>query len=113
MGAAAATVAAPETNNRPTGMLWILRTGAPWRDLPERYGPSQTVATRFYRWGKARRWDRLLANQGNRILAFATTRSGDCSASIQDAETPFGRLTRHHYILRSHEMRPRRWRRIG
>jgi transposase len=31
------------------GMLWILRTGAPWRDLPERYGPWRTVASRFYR----------------------------------------------------------------
>lgn len=32
------------------GFLWILRTGAPWRDLPERYGPWRTVASRFYRW---------------------------------------------------------------
>ncbi|HED04089.1 MAG TPA: IS5 family transposase, partial [Candidatus Fraserbacteria bacterium] len=39
------------------GMLWILRTGAPWRDLPERYGPWQTVASRYYRWGKAGIWD--------------------------------------------------------
>jgi transposase len=31
------------------GMLWILRTGALWRDLPERYGPWCTVASRFYR----------------------------------------------------------------
>src|ERR1044071_9641813 len=30
------------------GILWLLRTGAPWRDLPERYGPWQTVASRFY-----------------------------------------------------------------
>jgi transposase len=35
------------------GMLWILRTGAPWHDLPERYGPWRTVASRFYRWRKA------------------------------------------------------------
>jgi transposase len=35
------------------GILWILRTGAPWRDLPERYGPWRTVASRFYRWQKA------------------------------------------------------------
>ena len=43
------------------GMLWILRTGAPWRDLPERYGPWSTVASRFYRWRKAGLWTRLLA----------------------------------------------------
>ncbi len=35
------------------GMLWVLRTGAPWHDLPERYGPRRTVASRFYRWRKA------------------------------------------------------------
>jgi len=43
------------------GILWVLRSGAPWRDLPERYGPWQTVATRFYRWRKAGIWDRLFA----------------------------------------------------
>lgn len=43
------------------GILWILRTGAPWRDLPERYGPWRTVATRFYRWRRAGVWDRLLS----------------------------------------------------
>lgn len=31
-------------------MLWIARTGSPWRDLPEHYGPWQTVAGRFYQW---------------------------------------------------------------
>ena len=43
------------------GILWIHATGAPWRDLPERYGPWQTVATRFYRWVASGVWDRLLA----------------------------------------------------
>jgi transposase len=43
------------------GIRWILRTGAPWRDLPERYGPWQTVASRLYRWRKAGIWDRLFA----------------------------------------------------
>lgn len=32
------------------GMLWILRTGAPWYDLPERYGPYQTCHRRFQQW---------------------------------------------------------------
>lgn len=32
------------------GMLWILRTGAPWQDLPPRYGPYQTAHRRFQNW---------------------------------------------------------------
>jgi transposase len=43
------------------GILWILRTGAPWRDLPEKYGPWPTVYSRFYRWRKAGIWDRIFA----------------------------------------------------
>ena len=43
------------------GIWWILRTGAPWRDWPERCGPWGAVASRFYRWRKQGWWDRLLA----------------------------------------------------
>ena len=43
------------------GMLWRLKTGAPWRDLPERYGPWQTVYSRFRRWQAAGVWGRVLA----------------------------------------------------
>src|SRR6476620_12492356 len=32
------------------GILWKIRTGAPWRDVPERYGPWQTLYGRFRRW---------------------------------------------------------------
>ena len=42
-------------------ILWRLRTGAPWRDLPERYGPWQTAYSRFRRWQRAGVWDRALA----------------------------------------------------
>lgn len=41
-------------------MLWRLRTGAPWRDLPQRYGPWQTVYERFARWEADGTWARLL-----------------------------------------------------
>jgi transposase len=41
------------------GMLWIDRTGAPWRDLPTRYGPWATVATRFSRWTTSGLWERI------------------------------------------------------
>ena len=42
-------------------MLWIHATGAQWRDLPECYGPWQSVATRFYRWVAAGVWEAILA----------------------------------------------------
>ena len=43
------------------GRLWILRTGAGWRDLPERYGPWRSVASRFYRWRESGVWERALS----------------------------------------------------
>ncbi len=43
------------------GIVWILRTGCPWRSLPERYGSWETVSGRFYRWRKAGVWDHVLA----------------------------------------------------
>ena len=43
-----------------SGMLWVLRTGAPWRDLPERFGPWSTVWSRFRRWTAAGVWQRIL-----------------------------------------------------
>ncbi len=53
----------PNHDHRPilNGILWILRTGAPWRDLPARYGKPSTVSSRFYRWRQAGHWDRLFA----------------------------------------------------
>lgn len=44
------------------GVLWKLCTGAPWRDLPERYGRWQTCYDRFVRWRRDGTWDRLLAH---------------------------------------------------
>lgn len=35
------------------GIFWRLRTGAPWADIPERYGPHTTCVNRFNRWRKA------------------------------------------------------------
>ncbi len=43
------------------GILWKLRTGAPWRDLPARYGPWQTCYDRFVRWRRDGTWERLLS----------------------------------------------------
>jgi putative transposase of IS4/5 family DUF4096/AAA ATPase-like protein len=43
------------------GILWKLRTGAPWRDLPERYGPWTTCHDRYVR-RRDGTWDRLLGH---------------------------------------------------
>ncbi|WP_437113663.1 IS5 family transposase [Streptomyces roseoverticillatus] len=43
------------------GVLWRLRTGAPWRDLPERYWPWQTVYERFARWEVDGKWTGIWA----------------------------------------------------
>jgi transposase len=42
------------------GILWILRTGAPWRDLPERFGPWQTVYDHLRNWRRSGLYDRIL-----------------------------------------------------
>ncbi len=42
------------------GIFWVLRSGAFWSDLPERYGPPTTIYNRFNRWRKAGVWDRLM-----------------------------------------------------
>lgn len=53
----------PNKNHRQVvnGMLWVLRTGAPWRDLPERYGHWQTVCGRFYSWRRKGLWQKILS----------------------------------------------------
>ena len=50
-------------NNRRfiNAILWILRTGAPWRDLPPEYGDWKNTHRRFCRWRDKGVWERLLA----------------------------------------------------
>lgn len=43
------------------GIYWRLRTGSPWADIPERYGPPTTCYNRFVRWRKLGVWDRIFA----------------------------------------------------
>ena len=49
-------------NNRlfVNAVLWIAKTGAPWRDLPERFGNWNSVFQRFNRWCKRGVWQRVL-----------------------------------------------------
>ncbi len=57
-------VGRPAKNNRimVNGILWILRTGSPWRDLPKCYGPWQSVYTRFSRWTKQGIWNKAFGS---------------------------------------------------
>jgi transposase len=49
------------------GIVWILKTGAPWRDLPDRFGPWKTVYERFRGWTRngvwSQRFERLKASK--------------------------------------------------
>jgi len=53
------------------GIFWVLRSGAPWRDLPEVYGPRTTCYNRFVRWRRA----------GERHGNFCTNRLWACVSS--------------------------------
>jgi len=71
------------------GILWKLATGAPWRDLPERYGPWSSVHTRFRRWRLAGIWDAIFA---------AVQRAADAAGQL-DWEVHFVDST----IVRAHQ----------
>ena len=45
-------------------VLWVARTGAPWRDLPERFGNWNSIFQRFSRWAKAGVWGRVMEALG-------------------------------------------------
>jgi transposase len=65
------------------GIYWRLRTGSPWADIPDRYGPSTTCYNRFVRWRKIGVWDRLFE---------AVSKACDC---IQMVESTTIRVHQH------------------
>lgn len=56
-------------------VIWIARTGAPWRDLPERFGLWNSVFQRFNRWAKAGVWEHV----------FRALQSPDLAAIMLDS----------------------------
>jgi len=68
----------------------MLRTGAPWPDVPERYGPWRTVASRFYRWRNARGFQRLFDTV--KPQADAT---GQLAWDVHFLESPIVRAHQH------------------
>ncbi len=66
------------------GIFWVLRSGAPWRDLPESFGPHTTCYNRFVRWRRAGVWDRIMD-----VLATAH------NAAVQMIDTSVVRVHQH------------------
>jgi transposase len=76
----------PRVNDRRVlnGIFWVLRSGAPWRDLPDDFGPYTTCYNRFVRWRRAGVWGRIMD-------ALATVHD----ASVQMIDTSIVRVHQH------------------
>lgn len=72
------------------GMLWIARSGAPWRDLQEGYGTFGTVSSQFYRWHRAGIWARILV-----ILQARADRHGRVDWSLHFVDSTVVRAHQH------------------
>ncbi len=58
-------------------ILWRIRSGAPWRDLPAEYGPWETIYSRFRRWRDAGIWEEVL-----RTLQAEAADDGELDATL-------------------------------
>src|SRR5262249_59756600 len=76
----------PRVNDRRVlnGIFWVLRSGAPWRDLPQEFGPYTTCYNRFVRWRRAGVWGRI-------ISALA----GAFDSTVQMIDTSIVRVHQH------------------
>ena len=72
------------------GVLWVLSSGAPWRDLPGRYGPFQTVHGRLLRWRRDGTWEKVLAG-----LRARADEGGFIDWAQWNADSTSVRATRH------------------
>src|SRR5256714_13297947 len=60
------------------GIFYVLRTGIPWRDLPERYGPYTSAYNRFNRWSRRGAWKRIFDALAAKSPQFVLDRQHDC-----------------------------------
>ena len=50
-------------------VVWRFRTGAPWRDIPERFGDGQNIHRRYSRWAKSGVWERVFQTLADDAMA--------------------------------------------
>jgi transposase len=74
------------------GVLWILRTGAPWEDLPPRYGPHSTVHDRFQTWRRAGVLTKLLQGLAEDLRARGQLDLSECFVDATFASAKKGAL---------------------
>ena len=80
------------------GILWILKTGAPWRDLPAEFGPWNTVHKRFLEWTRLGVWDdilRMLSIKADRDALIIDATFAECISTppAQKGALPTGNRT--------------------
>jgi transposase len=66
------------------GIFWVLRSGAPWRDLPDIFGPYTTCYNRFVRWRQAGVWGKIM-----------NALAGAHDAAVQMIDTSILRVHQH------------------
>jgi len=66
-------------------VVYLLKTGCPWRDLPERFGPWKTVYNRFARWAKHGEWERIFAAVQMRVDETGALIDASIARAHQDA----------------------------
>ena len=76
----------PRVNDRRVlnGIFWVLRSGAPWRDLPDNFGPYTTCYNRFVRWRRAGVWGEIM-----------NALAGTHDAAVQMIDTSIIRVHQH------------------
>jgi putative transposase len=65
--------------------MWRLKTGAPWRDIPERYGPWKTIYNRFARWAARGIWEQVFKRLRIEVDDVGSLLDGSVVRAHQDA----------------------------